>query len=1316
MDEERPNKNEKRKRGDNNENPENPENPENREKKITKTEENLRNTIKEIFKKKYSGNKSTINFDKKISELQDKLSNYRDKNEVFNFFEKEEQQAQQQQQPQRLQQPPKQPTTAQLKKAQLQQPPPKQPTTAQQQQAQLQANSRRATSSNPVPMKFETKLRRATSSNALLMDIDTEKEGSVSPQNTVNNLLILQYLDGLQPLPNQDIIDEAYLVNMAFQASLSDIFSTFSQNERQQMEIEEIFDKMTIPDSLNLKVVKVPSKKEYMFGLYEGTIRYDSLQEVLEEGGLGENLLSDGTPIKGDVAFQAEDNNPNGVLAVSLSEALNYLNNLGGPNTFTKLVVDGKEFEYSKCIQIIIDIKNAARNIKREGQPVDYKEFSTALLQKYLDTLITGGFSEDKLISLVKVYGSLMNKGISDTAQGGEAIKVWLLHILEIKKNQSGLKDEPTFWDCVHGIPFLKLVSSDKIASALYIRLTQFFKGGVCSIQPVKTNGGESSIFYLQKKFVGLMIAMSNGPNIGEDRLPFDGPIENEIRGIFNSFYYGPFRRVLSKTLLVEEDIFPKIDEIVKCLYKLKSGSEFKNIHTCVDYLKLEQTQGFIRQYIAALMADVDDGTNESLNVVGGWPLDLKKNKDCIDLLFNAASGFYNYDLEDYDVRMENLDILLTSFGTLITDLSVFVEKNKTALEAKFNSLTEDTPFKCDFVYSMLAETVGYYDGCKDLLIDKTPEDIVRIYLDISKEEIPAAIIDTSYGHDQEHLVNRTLLQQIEALFSQMLYYQDGFDKFSKDLKANVPNVKEAVYVKAQLDNSNHVAVTTCDYRSVSIKKTDSVDKDPINEHILAENFDGIQYSGGISAVVDSSIDFYVGKIFEVGSKIPIRNQFETIPLLLDYLIKHPYRELRTPSTYADGAAPSGCSFVVSGKIAVSYHIFKNNGRTYIYCISTYNLDPSTKNTIKFNHAQCFDQSIPIENRVFFTPEEMTRYSSAQGDILDLFNSIQDTSPIFYNDKKNKIFMDIRGILNTRLNSMNTLFYTDLRILLRQITSAESELKDAKNDNQRKKANSKLNALIKSTYIGFIELTKREYKKLFDLYDNDPEDSNASDEVINIDTLFKIINGVSPSRVEASGSSSHQPAPSSQIKPFNRRSYKKEASTSPLRSFESSSLTPPSTPTQEEPEETWFRFIQGDAMTKILTEDVEIDINDKNKVIKYIVDTFCGELSSKSKTPQEQECRDSLDKELKRTTTLGEFLGNKFIKNVYDRFRLKHKIIGYSHSRGGSRQTKKQKRYKKNKRTTRLTKKCKVTSKPRRKTRRLYKHNYKRRQTKKRTK
>lgn len=908
-------------------------------------------------------------------------------------------------------------------------------------------------------------------------------------------------------------------------------------------------------ESWEYNLLKLPPRKIKKSGkiqevetAYDQTVRIQTLELL---GGPGENLLKiQGMPIKSTIAFQQQDNNPNGVLAVALTKALDYLVINQGQGQFMLAVEEKKKKSSSAaeeeeeeedaqgnqgkvkvttytpdmCRQLISQIKNASRGDAKE------KNFCDSLLKAFYLKVIYGGInSQDKMIAIIGVYGSFLNKGLSDTAQGGELIKVWLLKFMEKFKNghEPLVREEPRFkyWDTTCGIPYLKLISSDKIASALYIRLINLFRGGMTSIQPYKSGGGESSVFYLPKKYVGLIIAMTSREG-------------SPPRGFLNKFYDGCMGGLLNKLEIPGgseyfENLILKINEIIQCLYGLIPNSDYMNIYDIIRVL--EENQDAIIAYL----------TNEDSSVL---PEYMQQNIECIDLLFKAKGGLYNAlfsgdtEKDKFDFRMRYLHQILDCFGIFIQELSEHVRDNEAALEGLFDRMQGQPPSMSQ-AYSMIAETVGYYDNCM-FLRGLSLQGCVQKYLEVCQEEPVCSFADVNYGHDQD--IDHDVLQKLGEQFMLILcngdpkqlpdfmryinrtYVQPPGQRYSRDKKYDV---NEDEISKIILDEAGFVSICQLGTEEmpnqITFKKTNDYRADFINNHQFVTKYSKKFKIGPVCGKIFTSIDFYVGKPLEIESKTSLHNEFNEFDKLLYFIVNPREQEVKTVANFADLAAPPGCVFASVGNMAISYKTFLFQGRQYIYEISTFDLGGNrTTNDNKFEIGPCLVKNTGDQFTQIFTPDELESYQHTPRELGELYNQLGDFSRNLFNGVKSandidRFFGQIEDFVkkNPQLRDNTSVFYKDLLKLIDNISILTNDLDSliasaaagGKTATKQKGLITKIKNIRVESFVALKSLLNERYKEIYETLtelqeQRKPIPPEIVNEIRDITTFLRIVN------------------------------------------------------------------------------------------------------------------------------------------------------------------------------------------------------------------
>lgn len=941
------------------------------------------------------------------------------------------------------------------------------------------------------------------------------------------NLLIAKYSATILPA-DDEVAQEVEAINSATLRNQLAIQSTYGHESWE-------YNLLKLPP----RIIKKSGKQEVVETAYDQTVRMQTLEEIgiLDEstGTItsvknSPNLLKiQDKPIKSTIAFQQEDNNPNGVLSVALTKALDYLVS----NTKERFVLIAKvspevsmRVELPKCRQTIEEIKNASRGAKsKEDKDLTFKVFSNSLLKAFYEKVINGGInSEEKMKTIIGVYGSFLNKGLSDTAQGGELIKVWLLKFMEKFKNghELAVRKKPGFkyWDTTCGIPYLKLLSSDKIASALYIRLINLFKGGMISIQPYKSGGAESSTFYLPKKYVGLIIAMTT-----------EGSIPSQI---FLNFYekcIGGFINHLNISGGDEQfkNLILKINEIIQCLYGLIQDSDYMNIYDIIRVL--EDNKAKIIDYII----------NGNLSRL---PQTMKQNIKCIDLLFKANGGLYtnflaeNIHPEDmFNYRIKYLKDILDCFGIFIQQLSDYVIGNEAVLEGLFDGMQDE--YFAPQAFSMIAETVGYYDNCM-FLRSLSPKQCLQKYFEVCREEVVCAFADVNYGHDQD--IDHPVLQKLGEKFMEILCKEDAnprnppaLPEFMRYINRTYQgdkkyNVNEHEISKIILDENRFVSICQLGLKDqpalIAFKKTDDSKEDFINEHTYVTQFENKFGSGAVCGRIWVAADFVQGRPLEIRSKVDFRNGLFTEFDSALYFIANPReQEIRTPSTFADLAAPPGCAFASVGNMAISCITFVFKGSQYIYEISTFDLGGNkTKNTNDFEIGPCLAQNISDRFTQIFTAVELKRYHPETEELNELFLLLEKFSinlTAIKNTDANQIdrfFSQIEDAIRNhpKLRNNTSEFFTSLFALIDPIIVLTNQLRALEGQQRKKTEQGKLITQIKNirgeSFAALKILLKERYIKIYETLAGIKEGVSIppeiTDEIIDITTFLQIVNGL----------------------------------------------------------------------------------------------------------------------------------------------------------------------------------------------------------------
>jgi hypothetical protein len=383
--------------------------------------------------------------------------------------------------------------------------------------------------------------------------------------------------------------------------------------------------------------------------------------------------------------------------------------------------------------------------------------------------------------------------------------------------------DEMTddFWDVTHGTPYVVMISSDKIASALGVNIMTEFKGGVQSILPVKnSNGLETTVVYIPFEYVGLMSEINCG-NTPELEKLFKDLVSCEGIGITIS---------MGRASLFNN--FRNLTNSLFKIYRLTSGenTDFSHIKEALKFLR--DKKDVIATYF---------NTSEDFPQASG----LMGQENLIDTIFYSF-GFYDYEITNVKSSTSssltasssgppervlslpetetiigkiigNLEIALKCFGNYFKSVKEYMDKNRDRLRNEIrnahdpSSLHEPTfPEWTTMIYS----SVAYYDNCFDLYkVQLDPYYIIQKYINVSTIEEMCAELDVDYGHDFKHFNE---IQYIGNIVSKVLQKDDTkLRTIIKDIKSD-SSTEEA---DANQNNSSEEAQVETEAQSKSEPK-----------------------------------------------------------------------------------------------------------------------------------------------------------------------------------------------------------------------------------------------------------------------------------------------------------------------------------------------------------------------------------------------------------------------------------------------------------------------------------------------------------------
>jgi hypothetical protein len=743
----------------------------------------------------------------------------------------------------------------------------------------------------------------------------------------------------------------------------------------------------------------------------QGTIRIQGLFETSSNEPCKNMLSADDDNAK--VAIKASEGNPNGTLACCLSQALQYLEEK------TNIIKKQEEQEGKTPRETIEEIYSASRGSTgkneddvKEGSESSlsrrYKDFGEDLLKNFWGSIIKSNESnEDKLTWIMRVYGPLLNKGLSDISQAGELAKYYILKFLEDKQKVENNKtkvvkiDEKknvyNFWEITSGRPSLAAFSSDIIASALGVRIQNIFKGQFQSVLPRKTPNSRSSVMYIPYKYIGLMEVLSRRLEIGEIKTIMEN-FQKELIKFTRTLGNSSFGNIFSN------EFFMKMRDLVNNIYK---------------YYKLnDEPGGTFYKNILEIIDEIIDTNENGIN--------FNNNRNKANIFINIINSFDIFELiytkksdkspkTCFNESLEMVKNILIQFGVFIKNLKDFVDTNEMVLiniikqKMDIAKQRENEELYFPSWTGTLYSTISYYDNCLEFN-NMSDENLLELYLNISKTEESCAEQDTDYGHDQNideiqkfgiEVANdwlnkgegdnlRNIKKQVRETISKT---HDSFS-ISSDVSTSQKNIDKRVnerdFSKNLIDKLQYCSVVlTYDRDDGEPILRTSITINPDEDYMFSSELPGgfaTRYANNIEPIGNmetwASIDYTVGDPLITKTKHALKQSF-THTEFIEYIKTENMIEIRTPATNFDAAAPSGCLFKTTEKMCVSYRRFtpvpgqgKKDKKEYMYVILTYDLDDKYKNNLILNEESCILKNQPknlfIEDTILPTGNSIT--------------------------------------------------------------------------------------------------------------------------------------------------------------------------------------------------------------------------------------------------------------------------------------------------------------------------------------------------------
>jgi hypothetical protein len=696
---------------------------------------------------------------------------------------------------------------------------------------------------------------------------------------------------------------------------------------------------------------------------YDGTVRAQGLFEINTDSRVDPSNKLRGADEQQKFAIQKDEGNPNGVLAISLYQIVNYLNEQSNLKTSKKRGAAETKSPIEE-ITNILSIYEASRGLSQSE-----KTFVDELVGRFFEKINASSNIYEKLEWISKVYCPLINKGLSDISQAGELAKVYVLKYINAVNTGKITLDSPdvlnrqTFWDVTEGLPCLAAFSSDGIASALGVRIQNLFRGQFQSIIPRKYGKGRFSVVYIPYKYVALMMLLGNTTR----------PTDQQEQVIWDTI--GQSKRNLTANIAAVVARYPSLHDIrtvnffeLDFLYRIRELVD--NIYKYYKLFVIPQTEFFSKSIIKIIDEDILGNLD-------------KLNKDMRDRLLKIADIFYNtstkvslYLRENYLEDSADTVIrrcfnfikdVLESFGSFIKELSQIVNNNEAILTGMIrtemirteprrngNNL-KSIPAWTGIIYS----TLSYYENCFYFKTLSTVS-LLEKYLNLSKTEELCAEQDVDYGHDQTASSIQQLGDKAAEMFNKKTSEDNLRPRISKE-----NHISETFFSKNLIDTLEYcsVAQTYDIYGNPTLEI--NFTKKPDSDFIFNTTRSGgqtVQFINNIKAIGNAeiwgSIDYTVGDPFINITKKGVSENYVDYEEFMQYFLSENIIEIRTPATNFDAAAPSGCVFKDIGRMSVSYRRFRPYNRPdineYMYVILTIDINKNeTINGIDFDLLQC---------------------------------------------------------------------------------------------------------------------------------------------------------------------------------------------------------------------------------------------------------------------------------------------------------------------------------------------------------------------------
>jgi hypothetical protein len=667
-------------------------------------------------------------------------------------------------------------------------------------------------------------------------------------------------------------------------------------------------------------------------------------------------------------AIASFEGNPNGVLGMCLCSAANNLTPRGIPK----------------------GDKDTITTISNESRGATEQVFVETILNSFMTQLQSNKKVieknptkvEEALTTITKTYGPLVNKGLSDISQAGELAKYYILKYIEgklmplkgtIHCDTSDSTGE-NFWNITSGLPSLVAFSSDAIASVLGVRIQKSFKGQFQSILPRKHGKGRYSVVYIPYEYIYLMIMLHNNTVLAHPRSEnIKQTFTHKIQWLEQNY----------KISFATSDYF--------------SDNFFNSLRVLVDniYIIFKRYGPSVHgQYVGFSKSIIDIIDNMFIPYINSYDFSSGQVSPELHDLINTARDFKNIfgqlylnkgitGTTDQNILIQTstkdsfevIRLVLLAFGELIQLLKDYVTLNKQQLidASRLLQPGQGTPDYLELPgwTGILYSTISYYDNCCDFN-NKTVDELLQLYLNISVTEESCAEQDVDYGHDQ---AAHNAVQKLGIMVARDWFAKD--EPIRTHLSTQMPNSKihEEVFSKSLIDGEEYFSVALTYNTTGNPILRINITSDPYVDFIYNTSYNSPIASGSVINIRPignietwGSIDYTIGDPFINKTKSGrgnIQNEEKYYKQFIKYFEEENIIEIRTPTTDFDAAAPSGCLYKTTEKMCVSYREFipligkSVNSEGYLFVILTLNLNDDSQNNLMLSEGKCLAETGP---------------------------------------------------------------------------------------------------------------------------------------------------------------------------------------------------------------------------------------------------------------------------------------------------------------------------------------------------------------------